>query len=50
MRRALENLEARYPKVSELGLRDRFAAGGYYLHIQGYHEGMLSNVEVKGNW
>jgi len=45
-RRALEDLEARYPKVSELGLRDRFGARGYYLHIQGFHEGMLSDIEV----
>ena len=46
-RRALEDLEVRYPKVSELGLRDRFGARGYYLHVQGYHEGMLSDIEVE---
>lgn len=46
-RRALEDLEAKYPRISELGLRDRFGARGYYLHIQGYHEGMLSDTEVE---
>jgi len=46
-RRALEELEAKHPRISELGLRDRFGARGYYLHVQGYHEGMLSDTEVE---
>ena len=46
-RRVLEDLEAKYPKIAKLGLRDRFGARGYYLHIQGYHEGMLSDIEVE---
>ena len=46
-RRALEELEAKHPKISRLGLRDRFGARGYYLHVQGYHEGMLSDAEVE---
>ena len=45
-RRALEELEAKHPRVSELSLRDKFGARGYYLHVQGYHEGMLSDTEV----
>ena len=46
-RRALEDLEAKHPKIAKLSLRDRFGARGYYLHIQGYHEGTLSDVEVE---
>ena len=46
-RRMLEDLEVKHPKIAELGLKDRFGARGYYLHIQGYHEGTLSDVEVK---
>jgi len=46
-RRMLEDLEVKHPKIAELSLRDRFGARGYYLHIQGYHEGTLSDVEVK---
>jgi len=46
-RRALEELEAKHPRISELGLRDRFGARGYYLHVQGYHEGTLSDIEVE---
>jgi len=42
----LEDLEVKHPKIDELGLRDRFSAGEYYLHIQGYHERTLSDVEV----
>ena len=45
--RVLEELEARYPDIARLDLRDRFGARGYYLHIQGYHEGMLIDVEVE---
>ena len=46
-RKALEDLEAKHPRISELSLRDRFGARGYYLHVQGYHEGMLSDTEVE---
>ena len=35
-RRFLEDLEGKYFEVARLGLRDRFGARGYYLHIQGY--------------
>ena len=38
-RGALEDLGARCPKASELGLRDRFGARGYYLHVRGYRKG-----------
>ena len=46
-RRFLEDLEGKYFEVARLGLRDRFGARGYYLHIQGYHEGTLSKEEVE---
>ncbi len=45
-RSILGDLEARYPKIAKLGLRDRFSAGGYHLHVQGYREGMLGNIGV----
>ncbi len=45
-REFLRELERRYHEVAELGLRDRFGARGYYLHILGYHEGALSEDEV----
>jgi len=46
-RELLEDLERRHLEVARLGLRDRFGARGYYLHIQGYHEGALSKEEVE---
>jgi hypothetical protein len=33
--------------VARLGLRDRFGARGYYLHILGYHKGSLSESEIR---
>jgi len=42
----LKELEKKFPRVAELGLRDRFGARGYYLHILGYHEEALSEEEV----
>lgn len=45
-RELLRELEKKRPIVAELGLRDKFAARGYYLHILGYHEGALSEDEV----
>lgn len=46
-RSMLEELESRDPNIAEAGIRDKFGARGFYLHIQGYHEGMLSEVEVE---
>ena len=46
-RRMVKDLEAGNPEIAKVGLRDRFGARGYYLHIQGYHEGTLSYVEVE---
>ena len=46
-RRMLKDLEAGNPEIAKVGLRDRFGARGYYLHIQGYHEGTLNYVEVE---
>ncbi len=43
LRRLKESVE----DVAGLGLRDRFGARGYYLHILGYHEGSLSESEVR---
>ena len=45
-RALLRELESRVPEAAELGLRDRFGARGYYLHILGYHEGSLREDEV----
>uniref|UniRef100_A0A7C5YT22 HEPN domain-containing protein n=1 Tax=Ignisphaera aggregans TaxID=334771 RepID=A0A7C5YT22_9CREN len=45
-RALLRELEKKFPRFAELGLRDRFGARGYYLHILGYHEGLLSEEEV----
>jgi hypothetical protein len=42
----LRELESRVPEAAELGLRDRFGARGYYLHVLGYHEGSLREEEV----
>lgn len=42
----LKELEKKFPRITELGLRDRFGARGYYLHILGYREGALSEEEV----
>jgi len=44
-RALLRELESRVPEAAELGLRDRFGARGYYLHILG-HEGSLREDEV----
>jgi len=46
-REFLEDLERKNSEIAKLGLRDRFGARGYHLHIQGYHEGMFSEEEVK---
>ena len=45
-RTLLRELEKKVPEAAELGLRDRFGAKGYYLHILGYHEGSLRDEEV----
>jgi hypothetical protein len=45
-RALLRELEKKLPKVVGLGLRDRFGARGYYLHILGYHEGLLIEEEI----
>ena len=45
-RTLLRELEKKVPETAELGLRDRFGARGYYLHILGYHEGSLKDEEV----
>jgi hypothetical protein len=45
-RTLLRELEKKVPEAAELGLRDRFGARGYYLHILGYHEGSLRDEEV----
>jgi len=45
-RTLLRELEKKVPETAELGLRDRFGARGYYLHILGYHEGSLRDEEV----
>lgn len=45
-RALLRELESRVPEAAKLGLRDRFGARGYYLHILGYHEGSLREDEV----
>jgi hypothetical protein len=45
-RALLRELESRVPEAAELGLRDRFGARGYYLHILGYREGSLREDEV----
>ena len=49
-RMMLKDLEAKNSEIAEIarvGLRDLFGAKGYYLHMQGYHEGTLSYVEVE---
>ena len=46
-RRLLKELEGKLPEVARLGLRDRFGARGYYLHVQGFHEGTLDEAEVE---
>ena len=46
-RELLRRLEREEPLAAELGLRDRFGARGYYLHVLGYHEGSLSAEEVE---
>jgi len=45
-RTLLRELEKKVPEAAELGLRDRFGARGYYLHILGYHEGPLRDEEI----
>jgi hypothetical protein len=45
-RELLRKLEESAEDVARLGLRDRFGARGYYLHILGYHEGSLSESEI----
>ncbi|ABL78840.1 PaREP1 family protein [Thermofilum pendens] len=45
-RELLGKLEREKPEIARLGLRDRFGARGYYLHVQGYHEGALGADEV----
>lgn len=42
----LRELESKVPEAAEPGLRDRFGARGYYLHVLGYHEGSLREEEV----
>ena len=46
-RELLRRLEREEPLAAEMGLRDRFGARGYYLHVLGYHEGSLSAEEVE---
>lgn len=46
-RRMLKDLEAKNFEIMKIGLRDKFGARGYYLHVQGYHEGTLSDIEVE---
>ncbi len=45
-REMLRELERGDSRVAKLGLRDRFGARGFYLHVQGYHEGSLEVEEV----
>jgi len=42
----LRELESKVPEAAEPGLRDRFGARGYYLHVLGCHEGSLREEEV----
>ena len=42
----MEELERSKPELAKLGLRDRFGARGFYLHVQGYHEGALTYEEA----